>query len=105
MSLNDTSVGIGDNKGVDIPAGVANPTESSTYGNPKKDNYVEDPVVTSGLGEAEPTIESTKIEPIGTVDSGGPSFSATSTGTGSESILGQVTKAAQDAVSSLTGNK
>lgn len=28
-------------QGVDIPAGVANPTPSSTYGNPQKDNYVE----------------------------------------------------------------
>ena len=36
MSLNDTDVTIGGNKGVDVHPGVANPTISSTHANPLK---------------------------------------------------------------------
>ena len=40
MSLNDTDVTIGGNKGVDVHPGVANPTISSTHANPLKANFV-----------------------------------------------------------------
>lgn len=40
MSLNDTDVTLGGNKGVDHYPGVANPTASSTHADPLASNFV-----------------------------------------------------------------
>ena len=40
MSLNDTDVTLGGNRGVDLHPGVANPTISSTHADPLKANFV-----------------------------------------------------------------
>ncbi|RDX52674.1 hypothetical protein OH76DRAFT_1480298 [Lentinus brumalis] len=53
MSLNDTDVTLGGNRGVDLHPGVANPTISSTHADPMKANFVTDPTdETLGAGAA-----------------------------------------------------
>ena len=47
MSLNDTDVTLGGNKGVDMHPGVANPTSSSTHADPLKANFVRLPSLPS----------------------------------------------------------